>query len=437
MKKQIISNSVFLSLGILVVTVSVRPSTAQQMSRIDRERTEIILKEISGDIHKYYYDPKFHGVDWDTRIRQAKQAIDESPSIDLALARIADAIDSLNDSHTFMLPPLRTVRPDYGFDYQMLGNRCFVTRVRPHSDAEMKGMKPGDEVLSIDGFEPTRESLWKVHYKYEILRPQRFLHLQLRDLGGQQRELDVAAKVHQSRIVTSGDVWDAIRSRETAEHLMRLQYAEFGVDLLIVKFPAFWFSSDEVQSMIDKARQHKALILDLRDDRGGSERTLTALVGGLFKKEVKIGDRVGRKENAPLTAKPMRHVYEGPLTILVDSNSASASELLARVIQIEQRGAVLGDHTEGSVMEAKHYTYRTGAYNVLSYGASITEADLLLANGKSLEHVGVQPDDVLIPSAEALAKGEDPVLSRAAEQLGVKLNPADAGKLFPYEWPPE
>jgi carboxyl-terminal processing protease len=437
MKIQTIAKTIFLIFSLLATPLFIPRSIAQQMSSIDRERIQVVLEQISGDIRKYYYDSKLHAVDWDARIQQTKRAIDGAKSVNLALAYIADMIDSLNDSHTFMLPPVRTLSPDYGFDYQMLGNRCFVTHVRHHSDAEKKGIKPGDEVLLIQGEKPTNENLWKIHYKYEILRPQRFLQLHLQALGGQQIELDVASKNHQSRIVATGDPWDAIRDWDMQEHLLRLQYAEFGPDLLVVKFSAFRFSSDEVQAMIDKARQHKALILDLRNDSGGSERTLTAVVGGLFEKEVKIADRVARNERSALVAKPLRHVFQGSLTVLVDSNSGSASELLARVIQIEQRGAILGDHTAGSVMEAQHYSYRTGVDTVIHYGASITEANLIMADGKSLEHVGVGPDQVLIPSAEALARGEDPVLAKAAEQLGVKVDPAAAGKLFPHEWGPE
>lgn len=427
----------FPSLLILLAVADARPSKAQQMSRIDRETAEVILKQISGDIRKYYYDPKLHNLDWDLTISQAKEAIDKSASINLALAHIAEAVDSLNDSHTFMVPPRRTSRPDYGLTYQMFANRCFVTHVRPHSDAELKGIKSGDEVLLINGEPLVRETLWKIHYKYEVLRPQQRLYLRLRNLSGHEREVEVASTFQQSSIVTPSDLWNERSETESEQRRMRLRYAEFGKDLLVVKFLGFWSSPEEVQTMIDKARQHRALILDLRDDEGGKERTLLALVGGLFDKEVKVADRVRRNGNMPLLAKPLRRVFDGEVTVLVDSNSASASELLARVVQIQQRGAVLGDRSSGAVMEAKDYSYTTGSYSVVRYGASITEANLIMADGKSLEHTGVTPNEVLIPSAEALAKGEDPVLATAASQLGVALDPAAAGKLFPYEWGPE
>jgi len=118
--------------------------------------------------------------------------------------------------------------------------------------------------------------------------------------------------------------------------------------------------------------------------------------------------------------------------VLVDSRSASAAELFAGVMQIEKRGVVLGDRSSGSVMESKHYSEKTGADTVIFYGVSVTVADLIMTDGESLEHAGVTPDEIVLPTAADLASGRDPVLSRAAELLGVKISPADAGRPPPY-----
>jgi C-terminal processing protease CtpA/Prc len=88
-------------------------------------------------------------------------------------------------------------------------------------------------------------------------------------------------------------------------------------------------------------------------------------------------------------------------------------------------------------MEARRYGHEAGVDTVVFYGVSITESDLIMSDGKSLEHTGVTPDELVLPTAADLAAGRDPVLASAAGRLGVKLSAEDAGKVFPYEWPPE
>jgi carboxyl-terminal processing protease len=188
--------------------------------------------------------------------------------------------------------------------------------------------------------------------------------------------------------------------------------------------------------IIDKARKHKALILDLRDNQGGAVETLKYLLGGIFDHEVKIGYKVTRSDRMPLVAMPLHNTFDGKIIVLIDSRSMSAAELFSRVVQIEKRGVVMGDRSAGRVMGAKYYDYQLSGAAVY-YGVSITEADMVMTDGKSLEHVGVTPDEVMIPTASDLAKGLDPVMAHSAETLGVKLSPEQAGKLFPYEWPPE
>ena len=411
------------------------------MSSFDRDRAQGILQVIANEVKKHYYDPKFHGVDWDATVADAKQKIAKETSFNMSMAHIAAALGTLNDSHTFLLPPQHAYRMEYGFQYGMVGDRCFVTRVRPKSDAEAKGLKAGDEILALNGFQVSRDSLWKMQYVYSVLRPQPALRLTVSDPSGAQRQFTIATKFQFRKkvldLTTGSDIWDLVRQDETEDHLLRARYEEYGHQLIALKVPEFLFSQSEVQNMVHKARKFPNLIVDLRGNPGGSVDTLKWLVGGMFDKELKIADRVGRKETKPEIAKPQHDPFSGKMVVLVDARSASAAELFAKIMQLEKRAVVVGDRSAGAVMESKHYEEHMGTDTVIFYGASITEWDLLMSDGKSLEHVGVTPDEVVLPTGRDLAEGRDPALARAAELLGVNIPPEQAGKAFPYEWPPE
>ena len=430
--------------ALLAVFLWACPALPQQsqppMTAFDRERALQILKIVGDDVAKHYYDPKFHGIDWNAQVAEAQAKIAKETSFNMAMSHIAAALFALHDSHTFLIPPEHAYVHDYQFRYQMVGDRCFVTEVRPKSDAEAKGVKPGDEILTINGFPLDRSDFWKVQYVFDILRPHLELRLGLRDPAGSARQVDVNALMREKERVIglahgSVDAFDLPLEDENQMHLMRPRYFEPSGDLLVLKVPEFIFSVDTAYEMIGKARRHKALILDLRGNPGGTAESLKHLIGGVFDKEVKIADRIGRKEAKPDVAKPSRGAFTGKLVVLVDSGSASAAELFARVVQLEKRGMVMGDQSSGSVMEAQQFYQDVGAGTAISFGTSITEWDLIMADGKSLEHVGVTPDEIILPTAQDIASGRDPVLARAAESLGVKVSAADAGKAFPFEWP--
>jgi len=411
---------------------------AQQSTiNLNRGWADDMLQVVANDIRKNYYDPKFHGVDWDAKVAQTKLLIDKSPSMDVALSYIASAVDSLDDSHTTFYPPVRNMQSDFGLDFQMIGaDRCYVTHVRPHSDAEAKGLKPGNEILTINGYLVDRTNLQKMDYMFSELRPQAYLWLLVQSPeDGSSGKIQVNAKVTPRRNPISLS-WSWMREIDTQKHSMRARTVEFGDDLMILKMPFFEFTNSEIGGMISRARKHRTLIFDLRGNPGGSTQTLANFLGALFDKDVKIADRVTRKGTKPWIAKTQHIKFTGKLIVLVDSESASAAELFARVVQLEKRGTVIGDRTSGSVMEAKFYSNQLGGDFLMFYGESITDANLIMTDGKSLEHTGVTPDETLIPRPSDLANDRDPVLAHAAELAGVKLTPEAAGKLFPYEWPP-
>ncbi len=419
-------------------TASAAQPTTGAISKVDRERALGILEGVSKGIQSLYYDPKMNGVDWNAVLSNARAKIAGSKSLNEALTQIAVAVDALHDSHTTFEPPARPYHLDFGFEYQMVWSLCFVTRVRPGSDAEAKGLKPGGQILTINGTAPTRQTLRSIEYLDYVLNPRPEMQLEVQYPTGDKQKIEIKAKMTMSSNLVyrpGAGVWyDVIRESENYEHRMRMQLAEFG-QVGVLKFPEFFYSADKIFDLGGKIRKHKALIVDLRGNPGGSVDTLNYFTGMFFDHDVKLFNKVQRKKTSPEVAKSERPIYfPGKLIVLVDSGSASAAEIFARVIQLEKRGTVIGDRTSGSVMEATDYYFASSG---VDYGAEVTVANLIMADGNSLEHRGVTPDEIAFPQPLDLASGRDPVLSRAAQEVGVTLSPEDAGKLFPYEWPKE
>jgi carboxyl-terminal processing protease len=410
--------------------------TSGAISHADRQRALGILDGVSKGIQQLYYDPKMNGLDWDAVLDLARKRIAQSNSLNEALTQIAVAIDELHDSHTWFEPPARPYHLDFGFDYQMVWSLCLVTRVRPGSDAEAQKIKPGDQILAINGTVPSRHTLRTIEYLDNVLNPRQEMELEIQTISGEKRKLVVTAKVSNSTDIAyrpgAGVRYDVIRNYENARHRMRIRMVQVK-DIAILRLPWFFYSADELYSLGKKLRQSNAVIVDLRGNPGGSVETLKSFTGIFYDHKVKLFDRVERKKTKPDFANNESAIYfPGKVIVLVDSESASAAEIFSRVLQLEKRGKVIGDRSSGSVMEATAYYFASSG---VDYGAEVTIAKLIMTDGKSLEHDGVMPDELALPQPSDLEKGRDTVLSRAAQELGVTISPEDAGKLFPYEWP--
>lgn len=424
---------------VLFLISAIGPTYAQTINTTDRDRGHVILKTLKNEIKKNYYDPGFHGLDLDALFKTADEKVDRAASVSQIFGIVAQTLIEFNDSHLFFIPPSRAARSDYGWQWQAIGDKCYVVAVKPDSDAERKELLPGDLVISIDNFQPVRDNVWKLDYLYNALRPQPGMRVVVQHPGGKQQQIDVLAKVTERKRRLDlthdlSDFWTLIRESENENRLYRDRYSEIGDDVMIWKMPQFEFSEQAIDDMMRKVRKHKALILDLRGNPGGAEETLKRMIGYFVDHDVKVGDLKRRKETKLLEAKPQGGVFSGKLIVLIDSRSGSSSEIFARVMQIEKRGTVIGDRSAGAVMRAIGNSYQLGADVIVPYAASITDADLIMTDGKSLEKNGVTPDELLLPTAADLAAKRDPVLARAADLVGVKLDPEKAGLLFPVEW---
>ena len=434
--------SVLATLVLMLVSAqSGLPAPGQQSHSLDRESGRTMLATIKEDIRKNYYDPKFHGIDLDTRFREADEKIKQANSMGEILGIIAEVLLEFNDSHTMFEPPSITARIEHGWQMQMIGDKCYIVAVQPGSDAEAKGLRPGDRVVALEGYRFDRSNLWKLQYTLYLLSPRPSLRVVVEQRDGKQHEYTIAAKVYQGksiidlRIGVASDRMTLIREAQTEARLHAHRYYEVGDDYFIWKMPEFNLDNSHIDEMMDKVRKRKALILDLRGNTGGSEETLLHLLGCFFDHDVKVGELKRRKESKPLVAKTNHdRLFKGEVVVLVDSDSASAAELLARVMQLEKRGRVIGDRTAGAVMRSREYEHHIGITLLLYYGASVTDADIEMSDGHSLERFGVTPDETQLPTPADLAALRDPVLAHAASLVGLSISPEKAGMLFPVQW---
>lgn len=472
----ILTRSLFaVALLLLLMVGTLQRARAQGFDKDDIKRGREILKIIKESIKENYYDKTFRGVDLDARFKEADEMIKKADSNGQIFGVIAHTLLFLNDSHTYFVPPGRVAHIDYGWQVQMIGDACYIVAVKPGSDAERKGLKAGDTVHFIGGMKPTREDLWKIQYLYGALRPQTRVQLVVQSPGAQPREVSVQSQVFEPG---KDDFWAVVfggkysseeeseeegdaggedgekdkdkekakkKEKEKERELKRAPlsahlFTDLGGDTFIWKMPRFNLTKDEVDEIMKRAANHKSFILDMRGNGGGYQVTMLRLIGHFFDRDVKVGDLIGRKGKKELVAKSVGNkVFKGQLVVLVDSKSGSAAELVARVAQLEKRGVVLGDRTAGAVMEGRRGLYpvfeeRVAMIKGTFFSLSVTSADVIMTDGKSLEHTGVTPDTLALPKPEDLAARRDPVLAQALSLVGIKLDAEKAGALFPSMW---
>ncbi|WP_136255304.1 carboxy terminal-processing peptidase [Onishia niordana] len=144
----------------------------------------------------------------------------------------------------------------------------------------------------------------------------------------------------------------------------------------------------EIRSL--KAQDVEGIVLDLRNNGGGALQEANSLIGLFIDRgpTVQVQDARGRISLYGDTDSGT--LYDGPLTVLVNRLSASASEILAGAIQDYGRGLVVGSRTFGKG------TVQT--LNELSHGeVKLTRAKFYRISGESTQHRGVEPD-IAFPS---------------------------------------
>ena len=396
----------------------------------NRSRGLQMLDGVKDTLEKYYYDKSYRGIDIDQKFKEAREKIKTLDTNAQIFRVIAGLLLEFNDSHTRFYPPGRSNRVEYGFAMQIIGADCYVVDVTKGSNAEKQGIVPGDVVVRIGQYPVTRDSLWAINYFLYALEPMPQLPIVIRKSDKSERSLliDASFKTFEERQVEAEK-----KRKEKRENPYKCH--RFSGELTACKLRTFSVDRKFIDQMMRESEGSSKLILDLRGNSGGYVKIEEYLTGHFFDRDVKIADMVTRKKTETRIAKPVdERKFKGELIVLIDSNSASASEVFSRVIQIEKRGKIVGDTSAGAVMTSYGLTLAIvrgpgDSLTVAPYGVNVTIGDMIMSDGKRLEAFGVQPDVPVGPSGQALRQKTDPVLAYAAELFGVKVTPEDAGKL--------
>jgi carboxyl-terminal processing protease len=396
-----------------IATLSARPP-ALDLSRFDRSASIMMLRQIKSDLEANYYDRTFHGLDIDEAFVRAEDRIRGARSLSEAMTIVSDVLLELHDSHTIFFPPERITRVRYGWKAAIVGSEPYIVAVTPGSDADAKGLRVGDRVLAWNEEAPDRSNLRRLAFRYQFVAPQVVQHLNVSKPDGERRQYDVSAALTtrppaQEPDVLVEDLAEAFSAREPDR--------VFDTDGVVVWQLHSFEEGLSVDPPLRKAAAAGALVLDLRGNGGGSIRAMVSLLSRLFVSDVQVASVRTRRGVDRLVARGRPGAFTGPLAIVVDSETASASEMAARAIQLEGRGVVLGDRTAGAVMTSRVFSHTTGISSIAFYADSITIGDVRMRDGASLEGTGVTPDHVVLPSGEDLSNGRDPALARAIAVL--------------------
>jgi carboxyl-terminal processing protease len=409
----------------LLVAASLLTGTlsAQGNLKGNRDLANMIAKGVSGVLEKNFYDPKMKGIDWKKALDDAEAKIGASDSVGEMYAAIDEMVLKLDDSHTNFIPPWQTQQPRFGFQMKAFGDTVRVYQIKDNSPAAKGGLKLGDTIVGIDGIPADRKRYLHTLKFYRFIQPAGVMVLDLVRDGKQQRitlRADIHTRFGLEMVYDVSHFFDEVRETESFEEEHRFEYAEHdGVGY--VRIPNF--EVDTAEKALWKVKDSRALIVDLRGNLGGATEVLERFAGYFHKDQTEILKAAYRDRTEDMIAKPRQpSFWDVPIAVLVDSESASASEVFARHMQLSGRGIVIGDKTMGAVSVARPFVQKIGADPAVFYGVQATIGHGTFPDGQDIEKVGVTPDKMCIPSTYALAQKKDPCLDMAIQALKEKLN---------------
>jgi len=263
-----------------------------------------------------------------------------------------------------------------------------------------KELKPKDRIVGVsqDDKEFVDVIGWRLDDVVELIKGPKGSKVRLQVLGADSED--------DSSIKVVSIVRDTIKLEDRAaksEVYFEKAGDENSKKLGVITIPSFYnHLSRDVKLELAKLKDENVagIIVDLRGNGGGSLTEATLLTGLFIDKGPVVQVRDGANRVLVNSDKDGISYYDGPLTVMVDRYSASASEIFSAAIQDYGRGVIVGEHTfgKGTVQQHRGLGRVYDLYEKPFGSIQFTIAKFYRINGGSTQHRGVLPD-IEFPSA--------------------------------------
>jgi carboxyl-terminal processing protease len=320
-----------------------------------------------------------------------------------------DVVANCFDPHTEYFAPEERKNFDIDMSGQLEGigaqlavksGKITIDKVIPGSPAWKSGeLKEGDVFLKVaqGKGEPVDIEGMRLDKAVQLIR------------GKKGTEVRLTVKSGTSTKVVSL-IRDVIQLQEKYAHAGIIE--NNGQKMGYIRLPEFYTDfdgsgahrcSDDVRALVKelKGENVKGIIIDLRDNGGGSLQDVVKMVGIFVPQGPIVQIKSPSRKPQILSSTDSAALYKGPLLVLVNGYSASASEIFAAAIQDYKRGVIMGSQTYGKGTVQQIFTLDDKlppSFNNLKPLGSvkITISKFYRINGGTTQRDGVMPD-VLIP----------------------------------------
>ena len=364
------------------------------------------------------------------RYQQLERRIQQITSQDV-FQTLVNAYVSAIEPHTGYFSPRATenfkIRMSLSLEgigavLQMQNEFTVVQRIVPGGAAELEGtLRAGDHIIGVgQGLEePVTDVIgWRLDDVVDLIRGPKGTTVRLRITPNPQ----VGGASAQVLAITR----DQIKLEEQAAQRTLLEVRDGDIihRIGVIDVPTFYVDFDarargdsdfrsttrDVRNLIAQMEHEgiDGLVIDLRGNGGGALAEATALTGLFIPSGpvVQVRDsrgrtRVNHDPNDDLA-------YAGPLAVIVDRDSASASEIFSGAIQDYERGLVIGESTfgKGTVQNLIDLDRYSQDPDQPLGQLKLTIAQFFRVNGESTQHRGVIPDIILPIGREETSHGE-------------------------------